>query len=324
MTDVLAEGVIYNSEPGKPVAARPTQSRRMAEVLLLSSGSSAALTAPAVRVLAPVGGVASTKDFPIGRLLFSGTGADDSTFDYQVILWVAATYSGQTSNVYVPQVIARGTVTLGTTVAPDGFGGGRMADVVTETLGLPGVLPVSPSNNLVGCLDLPLRNASIIQVQTKLVDATAASVSIVLGDGAVITNQTFDIGTITVPEAVKVENSDGDQIDPSTTGDVEAVSGANLTVSFPLISSNAGTVELLAASVGKVARVHSLCVTLAAQGQLQFIDSDETPLSGVMAGTTFDLSRDTPLLPLVQASTGKGISIVVNQAVAGIATVSQE
>ena len=111
--------------------------------------------------------------FPAVRFIFAGTDAADETVNYQVVAW---TYG---CGVYIPHVIASGAYTLGAmpmTVAGLDTTATLLADTITDTLSMPGVLERSTAANT--CCDLTVwpGGAQYLTVETDLGTAAAASV----------------------------------------------------------------------------------------------------------------------------------------------------
>ncbi len=115
-------------------------------------------------------------------LAFGGTGAENSTINYQIeALREARDALGSASLCYVTQLLADGVLTLGTGTA--GAAGAaltgiastdKLADGITDTISDPGIDLYSPADNTVGFLRLKAHNAPILRLKIDLGTATKA------------------------------------------------------------------------------------------------------------------------------------------------------
>lgn len=104
-----------------------------------------------------------------------GEGADDSTFDLQVIGWKVSTLG-----LWVPTILAQAACTLSTAVGVDGYevtSSERFADTISLTQVLTNVdsKVSSPAGNLVGSFQVETRGSAFIEVIFDLGTATAAN-----------------------------------------------------------------------------------------------------------------------------------------------------
>ncbi len=107
-----------------------------------------------------------------------------------------------------------------------------------------------------------------------------------------------------------------------------AMNGSGLTLARTVITQGgAGTLALQAASVGKIARLHSITFVADAAGTWQLQDTDGTALTGVMPITQYggvDIDRGIlAAAAIVASASGEGIQIVsVTSKLFGVALVS--
>jgi len=161
---------------------RPLSSKAISRLVVDGSTDTAALSAPAVAT-ASASSWTNTEDFSIARLVFGGTNLADEIVNYQVILWTPCR-DASGAMIFFPDIVAKGAYTLGaitlptTVVAADGF----VADTVTDTIGRTGSLPYSPADDSIAKLDIDVRNAMYLSVETDLDTAAAAYVFCQLGE----------------------------------------------------------------------------------------------------------------------------------------------
>jgi hypothetical protein len=147
-----------------------------------ASALAVALSQPAIAAALPAAIISTGQAFRL-RLGFGGAGADNSTFTYQVIAWYKVSAGGD--DAFVPVVLAAGTITLSTyvyTVTGMGAVTRRMADTITDTLAKSSQV-FSPANNTPGSLELNIRGAAGIEIQTCVGTATNADVFMQECDG---------------------------------------------------------------------------------------------------------------------------------------------
>lgn len=151
------------------------------------STATTALAIPLPSNTVPTGtGLLSTGEFPLARFMISGTVAT-GTINYQIIGWQRFTVTGGAGapTAWIPRVLASGVATLGTaavTATKIGTATDVFAHTITETIGAAGSLVFSPGGNGMAWLEVDCSNCEMLEVETDLGTATAASVIYQLGD----------------------------------------------------------------------------------------------------------------------------------------------
>jgi len=140
------------------------------------------LSNPSVTTTEPTTAVHNVSGRTMARLCFGGTDAANETVNYQVILWFVSWLDD--TKVWTPVLAAKGAFTLGTTALPTSLiaANGLFADTITETLAQPGSIARSPANDSIATLDIDLRDAELIQVETDRDTAATAYTMIQLSD----------------------------------------------------------------------------------------------------------------------------------------------
>lgn len=166
------------------------------QTLVSASTDGSALVVPAITTTLPTTAtkLLTAPFFPIARFIFAGDGTDTQTYNYQVVLWY--TIAGG----FIPVRAALGAVALGPVV--DGTpiilpaAGDLFADTITNTLGASGSAPdaipaighgvavFNDADDGIATLEVDLRNATAIEVETDLTGATNATVLYQLGEGS--------------------------------------------------------------------------------------------------------------------------------------------
>lgn len=159
--------------------------KRTGRIILDGSAATAALSHPAPTTVIGDDWVNTDRE-RLARIFVGGVGADNVTVDYQIVLWYCHVGTGS-AKVYVPVVIASGRYTLsgltyGANAAPLGATTNRLADTITETYGYDGTLIHSPQNDRLAWMEILLRNAHYIQIETDVVTATSADVMMQFAD----------------------------------------------------------------------------------------------------------------------------------------------
>jgi len=150
-------------------------------VLISASTDTAALSNPSVTTTEPTTAAHNIDKRSMARLLFGGTDAADETVNYQVILW-SASYLTNTK-VWTPLLAAKGMYTLGAQALPTSLvAAGFFADTITETLGQPGSILRTPEDDSIASLEIDLRDADVIQVETDRGTAATAHVMIQMSE----------------------------------------------------------------------------------------------------------------------------------------------
>ncbi len=113
------------------------------------------------------------------RIRFGGTAAANKNFSYQVVLWYGH-HSATEDQAWVPHVVAKGDVTLGSaTYGSDAAGlgasGNLFADAITEELGYPGTRITEVTVNTPVVLEVATQNALRVEVQLDLDGAGTAA-----------------------------------------------------------------------------------------------------------------------------------------------------
>ena len=166
-------------------------------VLISASTDTAALSNPSVTTTEPTTAVHNIDKRSMARLLFGGTDAADETVNYQVILWSASWLTN--TKVWTPVIAAKGAFTLGDASLPTSLVAvGLFADTITETLVQPGSIARSPADDSIASLEINLRDADVIQVETDLGTAAAAYVMIQFSDREVNTFADVIVDNISV------------------------------------------------------------------------------------------------------------------------------
>jgi len=150
-------------------------------VLISASTDTGALSNPSVTTTEPTTAVHNIDKRSMARFLFGGTDAADETVNYQVILWSASWLTN--TKVWTPIIAAKGAFTLGDAALPTSLvAAGFFADTITETLVQPGSIARSPADDSIASLEIDLRDADVIQVETDLGTAAAAYAMIQFSD----------------------------------------------------------------------------------------------------------------------------------------------
>ena len=195
--------------------------------LIDDSAATAALTDPApVAAKAEVIGTAAhgvidTRGQSVARIMFGGTDAADEAFNYQVIAW--SQVIGQSAEGWIPRVIAKGLVTLGADVyAVAGVGGATnfFADTITDTI-LDGATVYTVTDQR-AVLEVSVRDAERIEVQTDLTTAAKADAFIQLGggDSAIPISVEANIGNVGLLDTTETE------IDPAIKSEQQILTSA--------------------------------------------------------------------------------------------------
>ena len=110
-------------------------------------------------------GVVGLLDFPCAKLLFGGTDAADEDYTYQLALWSYV----ETLDLYIPQVVATGKVTLGIVEYAVSGTTYYLADAITNTLTSkePGVYVFTPDANNVAYILADTRGAEGLSLQVS-------------------------------------------------------------------------------------------------------------------------------------------------------------
>lgn len=173
--------------------------------LVNSSVAADPLEIPAVATSLPKTGIKrlTAPFFPTARFIFAGDGANTNAYNYQIVLWY--TIAGG----FIPVTVASGLVTLGpltdATSAVLPTAGDLFADKITDTLGLAnnGIGGVAIYNNEedgIATIEVELRNATAIEVETDIDEASNVTVLYQLGESG----QGFDQVTSKVAAATIV------------------------------------------------------------------------------------------------------------------------
>ena len=172
----------YKKPPGK----RTAKTKQAFRLIVDTDASTGALdTTPSVGA-APTSNVRGCANFQKARLIFGvRLGTEDDTVNYQITLWYPLRIMG-TAPKYCPVVVAHGVYTLGTTVIQyPAVGGGfyeiAIADTITDDTAWDGLVKQSPADNNIAMLEIELRGASHITVDTQ-VSTGAANVYAQLGE----------------------------------------------------------------------------------------------------------------------------------------------
>ena len=181
--------------------------------LFAASTYTTALAVPAVTASLPTGanGTSSIPSpaidmdhFPAVRFSFGGTATDNHTVNYQIIGWTLG------GGVYVPKVLALGVVTLSaTTMAVAGLDTAAtlLADTITDTLGLSGVLIRNPGTSRMADITVWPANCQYVTVETDRGTATAASCYYEMLDeaSAAMVNVEGNLGNVGLLNAAETE-----------------------------------------------------------------------------------------------------------------------
>lgn len=193
-------------------------SKEIGEAIVEASVATSALSNPSAAT-SVASAWKSAKDFSSARFLFGGTDAADETVNYQIILW----YDVGDDKDYAPVIAAKGTFTLGATTLPVNIeaANGFFADTITDTIIQTGTIIRSPADDSIASIDIDLRNAKFVLVETDLGTAAAADVIMILGEhfGAMAD---IDVGGI-----VAEVNTDDIETRFGTNGDAASAIGSN-------------------------------------------------------------------------------------------------
>lgn len=151
------------------------QSKEDLTMLIDSTTSVAALTDPVIALAAlPTTGCMPTGDAQCAKVTFGGTNAENEDYTYQVALFrYAGGIDGVAATPYLPDVVARGTVTLGAATYTDATATHYLADTITNDLPAhPGVRVHSPGGDEVASIVIDVNNAAGLWAQ---VDCNAGS-----------------------------------------------------------------------------------------------------------------------------------------------------
>lgn len=126
----------------------------------------------------------STGEFSLARIVFGGSGSN-GTINYRIVLWYSV--GGQAA--YVPMIVATGAATL-SALKYDSDGilgptGNRLADTITNTIVKTGTILHTPADDNLAWLEIDVRNAPFIQIETDLGTAQTADVFMQLGEASV-------------------------------------------------------------------------------------------------------------------------------------------
>ena len=131
-------------------------------------------------------GVLNCRGKSVARIIFGGTDLADEAFNYQVILWSQAVGASVTAPAWIPRVVAKGLATFGDDVyAATGAGMGAAAnffvDTITDTI-LDGATVYTVAEQR-AVLEIPLRDAERIEIQTDLTTAATVDAFCQVGGG---------------------------------------------------------------------------------------------------------------------------------------------
>ncbi|MFH1604682.1 MAG: hypothetical protein ABIH03_12325 [Pseudomonadota bacterium] len=170
---------LYSIPIGSRVAKTKTAFRRIVDGDVTTSSL---VTTPAAAT-SVTGNVMGCSDFAKARFMFAGAGSDGNTVNYQIILWYPMEVLGKAPQ-YIPVVTVHGTYTLGTMVLPTTIvAGALIADTVTDDTAFDGLVKHSPADDNVAMVEIDLRGAAYVTVETDLgTGATAAYVFAQFGD----------------------------------------------------------------------------------------------------------------------------------------------
>lgn len=165
----------------KPPGMRTAKSKQPFKVVVDGSTSTTALNTTPAAAGEPTTQVVKCEDFAKARLIFGGGAAADKTVNYQVILWYRVF---KTKTQFIPVVVAHGTYTLGAMVMPAQIiaANGKIADTVSDDTGWDGLVIESPQDDNVAMIEIDLRGAEFLTIETDLGTAASATVLVQLGD----------------------------------------------------------------------------------------------------------------------------------------------
>ena len=168
----------------EPPGSRVVRAKNGLQHLIVAGTDTATLSNPAVSDgTRPATNALRVKNYSKARFWIAGTDAADETINYQVIAWyLIGGKKGR--NLYLPMLVAKGVATLGAMVVPAAMiaTGGKFADTITQTLTVDGTVAVSPADDSAAMLEVDLRGAVFVSIETDLGTGAAADVLIQLGD----------------------------------------------------------------------------------------------------------------------------------------------
>ena len=141
-------------------------------LLLDGSATGDALTDPAIVAVAPSGtGVANCGGLAVVHLIMGGTTSDGDVFNYQVTGYRTTVGPSTGGTAYMPQVIAKGAVTLGTKTYGDNAGnlgasGNLFADKITLATAYGKTTVYSPVDNTIARLLCDVSEFNFFKVET--------------------------------------------------------------------------------------------------------------------------------------------------------------
>lgn len=281
--------------------------RKLDNLALLIDGSAAtdALTFPSMRATPPTVGVLAPDGFEAVRFLFGGTAAANLTVNYQVILWYQnANPAGTTT--YVPVLVASGVATLGAKAygaggAGVGATGNLLADTITNTLSVPGVVVVSPANDTMAMLIVDLGNAAWVQVETDCNDLvyTAASADVLaqrgtaeeVSEGTVTEASASAIKTLMDTTGIKILPADVTSLKTVTEASAADIKAQGVGLATALNGGSAISVSSVSATLAAVNTARkSVTITNLSLTRALTVQCDGTAVAG--AGVVLALAAD--------------------------------
>jgi len=166
-----------------PYGSRTAKTKTPFRLIVSADTTATSLVTTPAAGNAPTVNVAGCSDFHKARLIIGGVGADGQAGEYQIILWYPMEIKSKGAQ-YLPVVTVHGTFTLGPMAMPTGIvASGLFADTVTDDTAFNGLVTHSPADDNVGMVEIDLRGANYVTVETKLgTVATSVYVFIQFGD----------------------------------------------------------------------------------------------------------------------------------------------